>query len=165
MTIKNVCQRLKQARVKNGFSSARTFAIKNNIPDSTYTQHESGKRKMSIEILFGYCSILQVDPCWVITGDSSLSNEKPAFPSLPLYKDWNKSPRDKLKMPVNLAVLVKIILKLVNTTMARPSSTNIDINVCYIIYNSVVNSSFNNLEEEQLIIEKLIASMPSSTAG
>ena len=68
MEIYSICKRLKESRIKQGFFSARAFASHNSIPDSTYTQHESGKRKMSIETLIKYCKLLNIEPLWLITG-------------------------------------------------------------------------------------------------
>lgn len=52
---------LKNARINAGYSSAREFAEKHNLPKATYYQHESGKRHPKLNILQQYCALLDVD--------------------------------------------------------------------------------------------------------
>lgn len=61
-------KRLRKARKLRGYKSARAFAIEQKIPESTYSQHETGKRSLSPEIVLHYCDCLQVDPGWLLSG-------------------------------------------------------------------------------------------------
>ena len=64
-------QRLQAARQVRGFLSARAFARHHSIPATTYAQHEAGKRSLNPNILMTYCNHLNVDPGWLLTGESS----------------------------------------------------------------------------------------------
>ncbi len=61
-------KRLQQARKALGFKSARSFARKHAIPESTYSQHETGKRSLNPTILLSYCERLNIHPGWLILG-------------------------------------------------------------------------------------------------
>jgi len=64
--------RLRQARKTCGYRSARAFAKEQEIPESTYSQHETGKRSLNPETLLRYCSCLGIEPNWLLTGRDSL---------------------------------------------------------------------------------------------
>ncbi|MCB1827212.1 MAG: helix-turn-helix transcriptional regulator [Coxiellaceae bacterium] len=61
-------KRLRKARKLRGYKSARSFAIERKIPESTYSQHETGKRSLSPEIVLRYCECLGIDPGWLLSG-------------------------------------------------------------------------------------------------
>jgi hypothetical protein len=63
--------RLKIARMAAGFKTSKEFAEKHNIPLSTYCQHETGKRPLSIEQLFHYSTLTFVEPAWLLTGQGN----------------------------------------------------------------------------------------------
>lgn len=62
-----IAARLSAAR-KVYHDSARSFAIANNLPVTTYSQHETGKRALSVSGLLEYGSWLRVNPSWLLTG-------------------------------------------------------------------------------------------------
>ena len=62
-----IAARLSAAR-KVHHDSARSFAIANNLPVTTYSQHETGKRALSVSGLLEYGGWLQVNPSWLLTG-------------------------------------------------------------------------------------------------
>lgn len=64
-------QRLQQARKAIGFRSARSFARQHNIPESTYSQHETGKRSLNPTTLVDYCEKLKISPGWLISGQDA----------------------------------------------------------------------------------------------
>ena len=76
-----ISTRLKIARKANGYSSTKEFVEKNSIASTTYWQHESGKRALSIENLFNYSEILvSVRPAPLLTrsvfqDSSKISNQ------------------------------------------------------------------------------------------
>ena len=64
-------KRLQTARRALGFKSARSFARKHGIPESTYSQHETGKRSLNPTTLVAYCDRLKIEPGWLISGDTN----------------------------------------------------------------------------------------------
>lgn len=61
-------RRLRIARKACGYKSARAFATKFDVPESTYSQHETGKRSLSPELLLFYSNSLGIDAGWLVTG-------------------------------------------------------------------------------------------------
>lgn len=61
--------RLRAARRAASFKSARTFATQHKIPESTYSQHETGKRSLNPDMLLRYSELLDIDPGWLLTGE------------------------------------------------------------------------------------------------
>ncbi len=68
-------KRLQTARKALGFKSARSFARQHGIPESTYSQHETGKRSLNPTTLVAYCERLKIKPGWLITGVESNANK------------------------------------------------------------------------------------------
>lgn len=62
-----IAARLSAAR-KVHHDSARSFALANDLPVTTYSQHETGKRALSVSGLLEYGERLQVNPSWLLTG-------------------------------------------------------------------------------------------------
>ena len=62
-------KRLQTARKALGFKSARSFARHHGIPESTYSQHETGKRSLNPTTMITYCKRLKIKPGWLVTGD------------------------------------------------------------------------------------------------
>ena len=67
----NIAVRLKIARIASGFKTSKDFAEKYAIALSTYCQHETGKRPLSIEQLFYYAELTGVEPVWLLTGNGN----------------------------------------------------------------------------------------------
>ena len=67
----NIAVRLKIARIASGFKTSKDFAEKYAIALSTYCQHETGKRPLSIEQLFYYAGLTGVEPVWLLTGNGN----------------------------------------------------------------------------------------------
>ena len=61
--------RLRAARRAAKFKSARIFAAQHNIPESTYSQHETGKRALNPDMLLRYSELLDMNPGWLLTGE------------------------------------------------------------------------------------------------
>lgn len=64
--------RLRIARRAANYRSARSFAFKHNIPESTYSQHETGKRALNSEVLVRYSKLLNIDIGWLLTGEGAI---------------------------------------------------------------------------------------------
>ena len=69
-------KRLQKARKDAGFRSARAFARHHQIPESTYSQHETGKRSLSPTIVLHYCACFKIDPGWLISGQTDKAVEQ-----------------------------------------------------------------------------------------
>jgi len=69
-------RRLRNARRACGYRSARAFATKYQVPESTYSQHETGKRSLSPELMIFYAKCLGLNPGWLLTGpDEALQQQ------------------------------------------------------------------------------------------
>jgi hypothetical protein len=66
--ISKIAARLKEARIKSGFSSNRSFAINNNIKQRTYYAHEAGKVEISMAALIKYSELLNISYLWLSHG-------------------------------------------------------------------------------------------------
>ncbi len=156
MSINAICKRLKEARIKRGFSSARNFALHQNIPDSTYTQHESGKRQISIGTLIYYSNLLDVSSAWLLTGKQNIQSKK-HYPILKLPTKLIDTDKEVLEesIQINLELLSKIIFK----SFLQYNNNNINyetlVSTCYKIYNSIINTVPDSLQDEY--IDKSIA--------
>lgn len=65
-------RRLQKARKAAGFRSARAFARHNGLPESTYSQHETGKRSLSPKMVVYYCQSFNISSDWLILGVTSV---------------------------------------------------------------------------------------------
>ncbi|OGO93783.1 MAG: hypothetical protein A3F41_06785 [Coxiella sp. RIFCSPHIGHO2_12_FULL_44_14] len=61
--------RLKIARKASGYKTSKEFAKKHHTASSTYSQHETGKRLLSVENLIAYSESLNINPGWTLTGE------------------------------------------------------------------------------------------------
>lgn len=68
--------RLKLARVKAGYDSARKAAIAFGWPTSTYGAHENGQNNFSPEEAEKYASAFDVDDAWLLTGRGRQAEEQ-----------------------------------------------------------------------------------------
>ena len=68
-------KRLQKARKDAGFRSARAFALHYSIPESTYSQHETGKRSLSPKMVCYYCECFKVDANWLILDREDVSGQ------------------------------------------------------------------------------------------
>lgn len=70
--------RLKWAREKAGYPSARQAALKLNLPPSTYSAHENGQNDFHTEDAELYGKAYKVRPAWLLTGEGSAdTSEQP----------------------------------------------------------------------------------------
>lgn len=67
---KEISNRLKIARQRAGFRSARAFAMAHKIPYVTYSQHEAGSRRLNPDTLLKYATLLHVSPAWILSGEN-----------------------------------------------------------------------------------------------
>lgn len=62
-------RRLRHARAVAGFRTAKEFAERHGIPQSTYALHETGARGLKPEIAERYGALLRVSAGWLLTGE------------------------------------------------------------------------------------------------
>ena len=89
-----VSDKLKSARCLAGYKSAKAFALNNDIPYITYSQHESGKRKLSAEVVLKYAKLLDVDVNWLLDQEissSTASNKQLSPQEFKKYINQNKT--------------------------------------------------------------------------
>ncbi len=159
--------RLRAARRAANFRSARTFAFQNEIPESTYSQHETGKRALSPEMLLNYSQLLNVDPGWLLTGDGSpylmqgQDQEREQLISQEMQNLRNfldgsmyKIPPIKgrialIDMELFLDVLRAIAVSFSNDKISVSYEDLIDF--CIDIYNNVVTTSVNEKNRKSMI--------------
>jgi len=71
---KKIAERLRSARIKSGYPSAKLFAKANNLPYVTYSQYETGKRRISSESILRFANLLNISPSWLLTGHTDSSS-------------------------------------------------------------------------------------------
>lgn len=96
-------RRLRIARKACGYKSARAFATKYSIPESTYSQHETGKRSLGPELLIFYSECLGIEPGWLVSGADEII----------VYKGQQADTKDVLTIPANFVdtVLLKQVVR------------------------------------------------------
>lgn len=62
-------ERLKQARIRAGYRTAKAGAERVNVPYGTYSGHENGNRAYSDEEAIHYGKIFKVRPEWLMFGN------------------------------------------------------------------------------------------------
>ena len=139
-----ILKRLKLARLLRGFSSTRAFAKYYNIPFSTYAQHESGCRSMSITCLLEYCELLQIQPGWIIcnigkididSAGTSYQNEQNNIKQL-------ESITGKNKELIDVELLTTILIRAAPLLIDEKIKTDA-ITFCYKLYDDMINISID----------------------
>lgn len=110
--ISSVCERLKISRINSKYRSAREFANKNDIAESTYAQHESGKRALTLKNLLLYSKKLNVNPAWLLTGEDPITIDD---------KTEKNSPIIQINNPVMYLILQEIISVMPNKKLNSSS--------------------------------------------
>lgn len=150
-------KRLRKARKSRGYKSARIFAIEQQIPESTYSQHETGKRSLSPETVLRYCACLGIEPGWLLTGREvsvGVAREIESVPEATLNASHRHSSNQQVEnasakitddlvsinMDIFRSVLNKAITKFFSSEAER---VNVDelIEHCFGIYNGIVKMS------------------------
>ncbi|HTM64452.1 MAG TPA: helix-turn-helix transcriptional regulator [Gammaproteobacteria bacterium] len=155
--VNEIASRLKSARKAAGYKSAKDFAIKQNIPVSTYSQHETGKRSINAELIIGYSSELQINPSWLLTGI-----DEPHVVDLDIHttRGQNKlsSFSDKIEQSdkyrfVDFGLLKKVLLAI--APLLNDVSINLSyqelIDYCLEVYGIVSTLTISFSEKEKII--------------
>lgn len=75
--VNNIHSRLKNARLRAGYKSARQFALQNGLIENTYRSHESGERGIKQPEAEKYAALLKVDLYWLLTGRENPQSQHP----------------------------------------------------------------------------------------
>lgn len=165
--IDNISKRLKIARFSCGYSTAKDFTEKFNIPASTYSQHENGKRSLSLENIMFYSDLLQINHIWLITGQGNPSkNDNPNEFVGKIYLEQEKlfasggMEADEVELislekqysTVNLRLLKTIFQELLPLLKHIPDKEIEDVvNFCFELYNKVLSVHADEKERLKLI--------------
>lgn len=139
-----IAERLRTARKNAGFRTAKDFAMFHDIPVSTYSQHETGKRNITPEIIITYCAKLEINPNWLLLGNIESINTKHNLIS---------TDHDKNHAVVDLILLKNILIK--GESLFANQVLNLSyqelINYCFDIYDIVASLTINLTEKEKII--------------
>lgn len=163
----NISKRLKIARIANGYKTAKDFATQHDIPNTTYSQHESGKRALSVENLCNYASLLNIEPSWLMIGQGYPCNQKEAENlELRIFQlqdemaskgeiDLSATPFiewDKKLSFVNIELLQKILNELLPLLKTIPDKHTKDaVDFCFDLYNKLISIQADGEEKEKLV--------------
>jgi phage repressor protein C with HTH and peptisase S24 domain len=67
-------ERLKDARERAGFKSARAAALRHNWTPSTYASHENGQTPVPRKAAEAYSKAFKVSAAWILTGEGSVNH-------------------------------------------------------------------------------------------
>ncbi|MCK4608365.1 MAG: helix-turn-helix transcriptional regulator [Gammaproteobacteria bacterium] len=162
--------RLRAARRANNFRSARGFALHHNIPESTYSQHETGQRSLRPEIMLHYSELLNVSPNWLLTGEggdnlNALQNPMQETESqqpsgvASNFKDYltgitKQIPpiKDRVAL-IDMELFIEVLRAIAVTFANDKISVSYEelIDFCVEVYNSVVTTSPNKSNSKAII--------------
>lgn len=57
IALARIGKELREMRIQAGYATSREFCRKFKIPESTYSQHEQGKRNFSLKVLIKYARL------------------------------------------------------------------------------------------------------------
>ncbi|NQY42566.1 MAG: helix-turn-helix transcriptional regulator [Legionellales bacterium] len=140
---KEIAGRLKLARSKKGYKSARSFSKQNNLAESTYAQHESGKRKLNTTTLLNYREKLSVNPGWILTGQEPIFLDKEKLES-------HNSTRYIVANVPKISVILKILIPFV---MNGQIKTHKDLH-------SILITLYNNTEQYNFDLKDIKDALP-----
>jgi transcriptional regulator with XRE-family HTH domain len=165
--------RLRAARRAAHFRSARTFAAQHTIPESTYSQHETGKRALNPDMLLRYSELLGINPGWLLTGEGmpySLKDkefdEDSIYQKIMHLKNYinisiNAIPVQKdQQIGINEQLFNEIFRELTRSFAASKMSLTCKecVDFCAEVYNNVVASSIAQ-KNHRAVINLSIASL------
>jgi transcriptional regulator with XRE-family HTH domain len=157
----DIAKRVRAARKAAGYKSAKEFANKYEIPLSTYSQHETGKRSINAELIINYSSYFTINPCWLLTGngepffdEDQNQKEKKAIIERETFSISHKVNDDNAKYnQVELGLMRKIFLAAEH--LFADKSLNVSytglVNHCFEIYETVSTLAADKEEKEKII--------------
>ncbi len=152
--------RLKTCRILSGFKSARAFTTAFSLSSKTYTQYESGQRKISLENLIEYSKCLRIDPYWLMSGEGFPSQSDELNNNIYEYLNTNynistilpKLYSDK-KSQLDGQLLTSILSKLFDLVSKNNIETDCYdlVEFAYSIYNSIIDSTVDQQTKDKLV--------------
>lgn len=146
--VKKPHQRLRMARIAKGYSNAKIFAQKYQLPYTTYISHESGKIILSKKAAKTYAEILQIPTDWLLYGELS-SDDKLNKNTLSIHL------KRKALEPVVIPMIVTAILKLLDKYDETLDYEKL-IKKCYIIASEILSKT-DDLEEIESYVSTSVA--------
>lgn len=161
--------RLKIARKATGFQTALDFANKMNIPKSTYSQHENGKRSLTAEQIIQYAQKLDIEPGWLLTGlghpcpsgKNKARRKEEIDQEIAILQKTNELPIVKnvhVEIDDNYAVVnMELFGKIIIAAIKALASSNFEINAeelatfCIDVYNNIEFIIIAQDEKEKII--------------
>jgi transcriptional regulator with XRE-family HTH domain len=169
----DIALRLSAAR-RVSYDSARHFAKEFGVAESTYSQHENGKRALSVTALWEYGRWLGVEPGWLLSGkglpypqEARECTEKQAalFYQLDaLDKERLYEEEQRYLIKDGYAMIDVDVLKRVMTTLVDEMKNSVDIDADIFLefvidtYNSVIQMSAS-LDDKKKMIELSVLSL------
>lgn len=121
-----VSARLRQARIKKGYETAKDAAAFFAWNQHTYRGHENGSRPPPSRSLMAYAKAFGVTTDWLLNGIESNSNRRQATVSqgqaIPLVR-WDELPRERARMS-------GVISRSQNGAIVAPMKVGADQQVC-----------------------------------
>lgn len=166
---KEIGLRLKVARKAAGFKKALDFVNKMNIPKSTYSQHENGKRSLTAEQIIQYSQKLDIEANWLLTGlghpcpsgknkiqrkekiDQEIAILQKAN-ELPIIKNFHIEINDNSAV-VNMELFGKIITAAIKTLISNNLKINVEelLTFCIDAYNNIEFMVIEPNEKDKII--------------
>ena len=154
-----ISKRLRAARKAAGFKSAKEFAKAYDVPISTYSQHETGKRNISAELIVNYSDYFKINPYWLLTGNGEpfLSENQKDKKAIIERETFSISPHvsenDAKYHTADLALLQKILLAA--EPLFKDESVKLSysalIQFCFDIYDTVSTLTADTEEKDKII--------------
>lgn len=155
--------RLKAVRLaitdKNGLNIAQDL----QIAPSTYSQHETGKRMLSLDALLRYCEYYQISSEWLLTGKATITEPYCKQKEEKIKKQlFILNIEDNAKLlainqlgcnTVDLNLLFNIFSQLVFkfSSIDKYLSSKELTNYCLDIYNNLINLEINDAQQQSMI--------------
>jgi len=99
----SVRQRLKDARVRAGFSSALDAVRQFGWIQSTYLGHENGSRGIKAAMARQYAKAFGISLDWLLLGKATSAAEQTALIDPGLFVDWQRLSTHSRKLLVKIA--------------------------------------------------------------
>lgn len=173
---KEVGLRLKIARKAAGYKTALNFANEMNIPKSTYSQHENGKRSLTAEQITYYADKLDIEASWLLTGlghpcplgKNKVQRKDEIEREITLLQESNHLPPIKnpqIEINDNSAVInMELFSKIITSAIKALASKNLQIQAEELVAFCI--DAYNNIEflvtsqdEKNKIIDLSVNSM------
>jgi transcriptional regulator with XRE-family HTH domain len=104
--------RIRAARKAAGFKTSKQFTKNHKIPESTYSQHESGARYPNDEMLQFYCKIFEVNLNWLKTGNGNPYTQKNSRKNSIISDELIDLKKPNIKNKIDQKLLERILIDL-----------------------------------------------------